>query len=304
MVSSRPANADSPARTASHFSSAVSPGIRLVVAIAPALTSGFMVRSALSSTAISELNGKPVQFTPRLCRAASYPSWSHTRANTNGLETLWIENLVSTSPISNDRPRTPTTADAEQVRRRSPGRDVVGDHTVGVRSVALVGLGDDALDLRRGGELAGRDRRRSRLLVEREAPCMESFFMGIPLRSVARSLRRTPASNQSPGRAHTVSTRSQLVEQPLSDFGQWRRPPRRGRAAGGRQSPRPRNGRPRRKHASSPRRRSPRLRIRRRERYAGVPPGRRDGRAVPGPRGRARPRPRAGLRSASWACSR
>ena len=34
---------------------------------------------------------------------------SHTNANTKGLETLWIENVVSTSPISNDLPRVPTT---------------------------------------------------------------------------------------------------------------------------------------------------------------------------------------------------
>ena len=47
------------------------PGARLVVAIAPALTIGFIVRSALSSTAITELNGKPVLFTPRRTRAAS-----------------------------------------------------------------------------------------------------------------------------------------------------------------------------------------------------------------------------------------
>ena len=80
------------------------------MAIAPALTSGFIVRSALSSTAISELNGKPVLLTPRRSRASSYPSVSQTRANTNGLETLWIENRAATSPISNDRPQGPTTA--------------------------------------------------------------------------------------------------------------------------------------------------------------------------------------------------
>ncbi len=109
MVRSRPANAESPARTESHFSSAVSPDMRLVVAMAPALTSGFMVRAGLSSTAISESNGKPVPLTPSRCRAASYPSWSQASANTNGLETLWIEKWVSTSPTPNDRPRAPTT---------------------------------------------------------------------------------------------------------------------------------------------------------------------------------------------------
>ena len=34
---------------------------------------------------------------------------SHTNANTKGFETLWIENVVSTSPISNEFPRAPTT---------------------------------------------------------------------------------------------------------------------------------------------------------------------------------------------------
>ena len=48
----------------SHFSSAVLPGTRLVVAIAPALTNGFIVRSSFSSTAIKELNGNPVLLTP------------------------------------------------------------------------------------------------------------------------------------------------------------------------------------------------------------------------------------------------
>ena len=32
---------------------------------------------------------------------------SHTSANTNGLDTLWIENGVSVSPTSKVRPRTP-----------------------------------------------------------------------------------------------------------------------------------------------------------------------------------------------------
>ena len=80
-----------------------------MVAIAPALTSGFIVRSTLGSTAISESKGKPVLLTPSRCRASPYPIASHTNANTNGLETLWIENAVSTSPISKDLPVAPTT---------------------------------------------------------------------------------------------------------------------------------------------------------------------------------------------------
>ncbi len=71
MVSSRPAKRDSPSRMCANFASAVDPGTRLVVAIAPALTNGFIVRSSFSSTAINELNGNPVEFTPSWCRADS-----------------------------------------------------------------------------------------------------------------------------------------------------------------------------------------------------------------------------------------
>ncbi len=76
------------------------PGIRLVVAIAPEFTIGFVRPSPLRSTASSELNGRPVLFTPSFSRAASGPSASHTSANTNGLETLMIENSVSASPTA------------------------------------------------------------------------------------------------------------------------------------------------------------------------------------------------------------
>jgi hypothetical protein len=42
----------------------VSPGASLVVAIAPALTIGFIVRCGFSSMAITELKGSPVLLTP------------------------------------------------------------------------------------------------------------------------------------------------------------------------------------------------------------------------------------------------
>ena len=41
------------------------------MAIAPALTIGFIVRFAFSSIAITELKGRPVLFTPSFRRAAS-----------------------------------------------------------------------------------------------------------------------------------------------------------------------------------------------------------------------------------------
>jgi hypothetical protein len=75
-----------------HLASALPPGARLVVAIAPALTMGFMVRSWLSSIAITELNGRPVLLTLILWRASPAPRAWQTRAKTKGFEMLWIEN--------------------------------------------------------------------------------------------------------------------------------------------------------------------------------------------------------------------
>ncbi len=86
--SGRPANADSAVTTRSNFSSAVPPGTRLVVASAPALTIGFMVRSSLSSTPITESKGNPVLLTPSLRRASAGPSTSQTRAKTKSFEML------------------------------------------------------------------------------------------------------------------------------------------------------------------------------------------------------------------------
>ena len=54
-----------------NFSSIVAPGTRLVVASAPALTMGFMVRSSLSSMPITESKGRPVLLTPSLRLASS-----------------------------------------------------------------------------------------------------------------------------------------------------------------------------------------------------------------------------------------
>ena len=58
--------------------------------------------------AITELNGSPVLLTPRRRRASSWPIASQTRANTNGFDTLWIENADG------------RVADAEQRARRIP----------------------------------------------------------------------------------------------------------------------------------------------------------------------------------------
>ena len=71
--SSRPANRERPSRTTSHFASASAPGTRLVAAIAPGFTIGFVRPSALRSIADRELNARPVLLTPSRRRASSGP---------------------------------------------------------------------------------------------------------------------------------------------------------------------------------------------------------------------------------------
>ena len=92
-----------------HRASLVSPGTRLVVAIAPAFTIGLVRPSALRSTAASELNGSPVLFAPIFARAASQPIDWQTSANTKGLETLMIVNGWSVSPAAYTLPLVPIT---------------------------------------------------------------------------------------------------------------------------------------------------------------------------------------------------
>jgi hypothetical protein len=98
IESVRPEKRESASRMSSHLASAVEPGTRLVVAIAPGLTIEFVLPSSPCSTAFSESKGRPVLFTPSLSRACSGPSDSHTRAKRNGLETLMIANSCSASP--------------------------------------------------------------------------------------------------------------------------------------------------------------------------------------------------------------
>ena len=91
----------------SNFSAPVAPGTRLEAASAPALTMGFMVRSALSSMPITESKGSPVLLTPSLRRASAGPRASHTSAKTKSLEMLWMVNSCSASPTAKARPCTP-----------------------------------------------------------------------------------------------------------------------------------------------------------------------------------------------------
>ncbi|MFY9931942.1 MAG: hypothetical protein WAK82_28445 [Streptosporangiaceae bacterium] len=101
----------------SHFSALLSPGTRLVAAMAPALTIGFDRPSALRSTKASESNASPVAFTPSWRRTCSAPSVSHTRAKTKGLATLMIVNSCPVSPARQMLPLMPTT----QMPNRSAG---------------------------------------------------------------------------------------------------------------------------------------------------------------------------------------
>ena len=79
------------------------------MATAPALTIGFMVRSSLSSTPITESKGSPVLLTPSLRRASDGPSTSQTRAKTKSFEMLWMVNSCSASPMAKSPPCTPAT---------------------------------------------------------------------------------------------------------------------------------------------------------------------------------------------------
>jgi hypothetical protein len=89
-------------------SSVVAPGTRLVAAMAPGLTIGFVTPCA-RSTAASELNGRPVPLAPSLVRTSAAPKRSQTSAKTNGFETLMMANSWSTSPAPWTRPFTPMT---------------------------------------------------------------------------------------------------------------------------------------------------------------------------------------------------
>ena len=72
-----------------------------------ALTMGLLVRFSDSSTAMTELNARPVPLAPRRSRAVAGPRASHTRAKTNTFDTLCTENGWSASPTSTSAPSAP-----------------------------------------------------------------------------------------------------------------------------------------------------------------------------------------------------
>jgi hypothetical protein len=59
--------------------------------------------------AVSELNARPVAFTPMRRLISSGPNVAHTSANTKGFATLMIVNSTSASPTPYTPPRAPTT---------------------------------------------------------------------------------------------------------------------------------------------------------------------------------------------------
>ena len=77
-----------------HFSWAVLPGTRLVETMAPAFTIGLESPAALRSTAMTELNGSPVLFTPSFSRAStSSMASTHRRELLVGLAHQSLDHL-------------------------------------------------------------------------------------------------------------------------------------------------------------------------------------------------------------------
>lgn len=79
------------------------------MAIAPALTIGFMGLPSFSSSAMTELNARPVLLTPTRACTRSCPTACDASANTKAFEIDWIVKRMPTSPASWMPPLTPTT---------------------------------------------------------------------------------------------------------------------------------------------------------------------------------------------------
>ncbi len=106
----RPAKASWMDRIRAHFSSPVFPSTRLVVAMAPGFTKGFISFPRICSMATMELNTCPVASTPIFSSTASAPAVSITLARVNTLEIDWMENWLPTSPFWKTLPSTVTSA--------------------------------------------------------------------------------------------------------------------------------------------------------------------------------------------------
>ena len=123
----RPAKRESPAWMNVHSRRATRPATRLVVAIAPGLTIGFVRPSALRSTAATRVErqagGVDADACPRLLGAERL---SQTRANTNGLDDAHDRELdVRVAGRRHARRSTPTTQipkRSARLRAPAPGR--------------------------------------------------------------------------------------------------------------------------------------------------------------------------------------
>ena len=93
----------------------------------------------------TELKGSPVLLTPSFSRAASSPIAWQTSANTNGFDTLWIENSNSESPAEWTAPDVPTTHTPNNSRGTvAKRRDVVSHLSLVARPKSKMGLRDQA----------------------------------------------------------------------------------------------------------------------------------------------------------------
>ena len=128
------------------------------MAIAPALTIGFIVRSAFNSIAITELNGRPVPLTPSfLLSLLVTDGIAHER------EHKGLGHALDRDPIAGVAGGGHTAigahdAGAEEVRCY-PGecRDVIGDDAVVDGAVALVRLDEQLADYFLSRQPSGRD---------------------------------------------------------------------------------------------------------------------------------------------------
>ena len=116
MARSRPANRDNPSWIRCHRSSAVPPGMRLVVAIAPGFTIGFVRPPGPRSTAATELNGRPVAFdADPLARPLAAERLAGEREDER------LRDAHDRERARRRRPKTPPSAPATQMPNSSRG---------------------------------------------------------------------------------------------------------------------------------------------------------------------------------------
>ena len=152
--SARPANRDTPSRMNRHFSSTLAPGTRLVVAIAPEFTIGFVRPSSLCSIAVSELNGRPVPLTPTRSRSSSGAEDVADEGEDERLDHAHDRELVLRRRPTRPRRRSCSRRRSRTGRGHARQRRIHGGRLpFSVRAVALVRLGDEV-----GDELPARQR--------------------------------------------------------------------------------------------------------------------------------------------------